>query len=135
MILHFILNSLFVFLILSLLIESFFYLFRIKNARVRYFCRFLPILKLPFDFSVFLFYGESVLINLNPFSCEIYVHELLTQLFGIKEISSVQEHLVIPQYIAKQIPSFWLHSLTCVVIVITTVGILRKCIQFLSSKI
>ena len=136
MILHLILNSLIVFICLALIIEFFLFSMRIKNSRIRYICRSLPFLKIPFDISIFLFYGDSLFINLNPLSCEIYVFDLISKLLPtqITQISSTNEHLIIPQYIAMLIPSFWLDGLTIMVILIAAGGIIRKLCQLFASR-
>lgn len=135
MILHLIFNSLIVFFGLAISVELFLYFFKIKNSRIRYFCRSLPILKIPFDLLIFLSYGESLFINLNPLSCEIYVRDFINQLLpGQAETVNSGEHLIIPQYIAMQIPSFWLQCLTIGVIVIALAGIGRKFFQLFTSR-
>lgn len=134
MILHFIFNTFIVFIVLALAVELFLTVFRVKNSRVRYVCRSLPFLKIPFDMIIFLTYGESLLINLNPFSCEIYVYELISKLFSVPMVLSEGEHLIIPQYIAQQMPPFWLGCLTVAVVLTACAGIGRKMIQLFSSK-
>lgn len=75
-------------------------------------------------------------MNLNPLSCEIYVYELLHHLLPSHFTSPIEAtHIVIPQYIANQLPSFWLGSLTIVTLVIAFTGIAYKCFQVYSSKL
>src|SRR5436189_2644348 len=112
MILHLILNSLFVFVLLASTIEFLLFVFQINNLRTRYLCRLLPILKIPFDLLVFTFFDESLWMNLNPFSCEIYVYELLSRFISLPMLDAVvQTHLIIPQYLAAQMPASWLNLL------------------------
>lgn len=134
MILHLILNSLIVFLALALFVELILYTLRVKNLRICYLCRSLPILKIPFDLLIFLFYGDSLFINLNPLSCEIYVQELIASFFPAYMPQATTEHLIIPQYIASQISSLWLLALTIVVVLGATAGIIRKLFQFFHSR-
>lgn len=129
LLLHLIFNTLIVFLLMAFSIELFLFLLRIKNARVRYFCRLLPIFKIPFDALIFFAYGESLFINLNPFSCEVYVSDLLLKFFPIH----TEKHLIIPQYIAGQISSFYLTCFTVITLMIALLGISRKISQLLRS--
>lgn len=73
------LSSLTSFFALTLIIELFFALFRVKSYRARVICRLFPILKLPFDVALFLFYGKSILKNLNPFTCDKFLYDLISQ--------------------------------------------------------
>lgn len=136
MILHLLLNSLIVFIVLALFIEFFLFTMRIRNSRIRYICRFLPFLKIPFDLVVFVFYGNELFINLNPLSCEFYVYESLAKLFPDQIIQSsvTNEHLIIPQYIAKQIAPFWIDCLTVGIVLVATGGIVLKLRQLFVSK-
>lgn len=136
MILHLILNSLIVFVWLTLIVEFCLFLFKVKNARVRYICRSLPFLKIPFDILIFMLYGDSLFINLNPLSCQIFVHELISKFLPAQMnlISSSNEHLIIPQYIAMQMPAFYVNCLTVVVIFIAAGGVIRKIYQLISSR-
>lgn len=133
MILHLILNSILVFFCIALACEFFLYIFNIKNSRVKLICRSLPFLKIPFDILIFLVYGDSLFFNVNPFSCEVFVFELIANYVPLN--LSNENHLVIPQYIAGQIPSFWLMILTIVVCSATVSGIGRKLyLLYLSKK-
>lgn len=136
MILHFILNSFFVFIVLALFIEFLFFIFQINNKRIRYICRLLPLLKIPFDTFVFVIFEKSFFMNLNPLSCEIYVYELLSQWFSFGSLDSdVPRHLVIPQYLAKQFPESWLDALTGLTIAFGVGGIIWKLFQWHWAKI
>lgn len=136
MILHLVLNSLLVFLSLSLIIELFLLTFKVHNSRIKYLCRSLPFIKIPFDFFIFAFYGDSLFINLNPLSCDVYVYQLLHKLFPsfINIDSTVDEHLIIPQYLAAQFSHFWLNFFTVSTLTIAFGGIAYKIIQLTQSK-
>lgn len=135
MILHLILNSLIIFVWMAIAIEFFLYSLKVTNSRIRYICRALPFLKLPFDLLIFMFYGDSLFINLNPLSCEINTYELLSKLFPqMTQISSLNEHVIIPQYIATQISTFWLDCLTITVILIAIGGTVCKFYKLLLSR-
>lgn len=135
MILHLILNSLFVFIILSLFIEFLIFLFQIHNKRIKYICRLLPLIKIPFDILVFTFWGESFFINLNPLSCEIYVYELLSYFVSLPPIDWViDQQLIVPQYLAKQLSNTWLNCLTAITLCIAGGGILGRMYQWYSTK-
>ena len=135
MILHLMINSLIVFIGLAFFVELLLYVFKIKNSRICYICRTLPFLKIPFDALILGFYGDSLFINLNPLSCEIYVHELLSHFFSNSlQISSAHMHLIIPQYIALQISSFWLNLLTMLVSMMALGGFFLKLRKLVSSR-
>lgn len=134
MIFHLTLNSFIVFIFLALLIECSFFVFGIKSSRIRALCRSLAVIKLPFDFLIFSLYGESVFVNFNPFSCEMYVQGLLMNLFPAQIQIKLHgmEHLIVPEYIIAQLPATWL-SIFIIGITTITVGITaRKFIQYLN---
>lgn len=134
MIVHLIFNTIIVFLWLLIVIEVALYFLNIKNARICYICRSLPFLKIPFDFLTFLFIGDSLFINLNPFSCEVFVQDLIGKLFYYNPLTEVK-HIVIPQYLASFIPPLWLAYLNVAIILITICGITYKLYQlYLSNK-
>jgi len=137
MLFHLILNSFFVFCILALLIECTLRIFNIKNGRIRTFCRALPFLKIPCDLFVFGFYGDSLLANFNPFSCDIFLTNLASSLFSshFQTELSPGQHVIIPQYIAMFIPSHWLHFFLVITIIISIVMSLKKFFQFIASKL
>lgn len=110
MIFHLLLNSLLVFLIISVSVELVLRVFNITSARLRYVCRLLPFFKVLFDFAVFGFYGESLGMNLNPFSCELYVQEMLKNILPMKE-SITGYSIIIPQYIAAIMPKLGLWAI------------------------
>lgn len=136
MIIHIILNTLLVFLVMAISIEGIFLIFKIENARLRVIVRSLPLLKIPFDLVVFTLYGDNLLINFNPFSCEVYFMEFIQRFvpaaFGV-ELSHV-EQLIIPQYIAMQLPSHWLHFFVIVVCYVSTNIMCYRFYQFASSR-
>jgi beta-lactamase regulating signal transducer with metallopeptidase domain len=136
MIFHFVLNSLLVFLVLSLSIEFFLFGFKIYDPRIRYICRLLPILKLPFDLLVFEFFGESFFVNLNPFSCEIYLQEFIVKLLpdAIKTDLEASSHFILPKYLASQIPSILLNTLIYSVVIISIIIVSRKIFLFMISR-
>lgn len=136
MILHIVLNSLFVFLVLSTLTEFYIFAFRIRNARLRYLFRSLPIVKLPFDLLIFSFVNENLFINLNPFSCEMYLQDFIISLMpiSIQADLSPNEHFLLPAYIANLIHPF---ALNCFILTISVVAIAllgHKLFQFLSYR-
>lgn len=135
MIIHLLLNSLIVFLGLSLTIEFFLFILRIKNSRIRYICRILPYLKIPFDLLIFIFYGDSLFINLNPFSCEVNTYQFITTLFPtyFSPLNNPEAHVILPQYISSLLPTFWLNGLTALIIILAVLGILSKLYQLSSS--
>lgn len=136
MIVHLIINSLVIFVFMALAIQLFLLSFRIKNSRIRYLCCSLPFLKIPFDLAIFIFYGDSLFINLNPFSCEIYLYELLQKIFpGQLAAAASKEHLVIPQYIAGAFSPFWLDCMTICAVSVGLLGVVRRLYALLSSKI
>lgn len=107
MIFHIAFNSYLVFFIFTGAIESILYLLKIRHPRMRYILRSFPLIKLPFDLLYFSFFDESAFVNLNPFSCEIYVKELLANLFipsFSKELSPLLQKIV-PSYLAQILPN------------------------------
>lgn len=129
MIFHLIINSLFVFLILAAVVEISLLIFKIKSARIRYICRLLPILKIPIDLFVFSVFGESLFLNLNPFSCEIYLNQFFTTLLNIPLGTPI------PQYIASKLPPLYLNLFAISVVVISILLFTRKCARVIASQI
>jgi len=78
---HLFFNSFIVFLGVASAIELFLFLFRVKNARIRVFCRLLPIVKLPLDVILYLLSAKHLFFNLNPFSCEKYFLDFIVKWF------------------------------------------------------
>lgn len=74
---HFLFNSFIVFFFLAFTVEMIFFIFKIKNARLRSFCRLLPLVKLPVDASLYFYFDDYVLFNFNPFSCQYQVTHFL----------------------------------------------------------
>lgn len=138
MILHFFLNSLFVFFVLTLMIELSLFVFRVENARIRCICRYFPMIKLPLDFLIYgiLGYVDTFFINLNPFSCKIYVQKLILSIMPhhIRSEFGTLETVVIPEYIGMQIPSTWLQGCLITFLVISGLLILRKTLQVYRSR-
>jgi BlaR1 peptidase M56 len=62
-------NSLLMFLTLVVCIEGLFFLLRVKSTRLRYFCRLIPLIKLPVDFSLYDFSNWALTQGINPYSC------------------------------------------------------------------
>lgn len=120
MIFHLVFNSLFVFIALSLFVELFLFLFQIKNARLRTVCRYFPIFKLPFDLLIFTFFDESLFVNLNPFSCELFFQNFIGKIF---QINSEVTQLVPTQYLANKIPT-WI-----------TLGLSALCLGIIGRKL
>lgn len=133
MIFHLMLNSLLVFLILSLSIEWILFAFGIKSPRVRYIARLLPVIKLPFDLLVFAIYGDSLFLNLNPFSCEVYLQKFLMKFMPIEESLGVQS-VVIPEFIANLLPPVWLGLVVDFSVVLSCLMFARKIIQGIRSR-
>lgn len=133
MIFHLVLNSLFVFCVLIALIECTLLFLNVRSPRIRYMCRLLPLLKLPFDIILFETYGESLFVNFNPFSCEIYLHQFITNLFPTYFDPSVGigHHVIIPEYISSLIPSFWFTLLISGIAVFSIVAMGRKFLLFI----
>lgn len=135
MIFHWVLNSLLVFLVLTFAVELCLFVFKINNSRLRYFCRSLPILKLPFDMIVFALFDESFLINFNPFSCEMYLQDFLLNLFpnSMKAELAPNQHLIIPAYLANLLPPLVLKLFIIVIISIAIILLTTRFIKFFSN--
>ncbi len=67
---NFFLNSIFVFFTSWLLVEALLFIFRIKNFRIKYFARCIPIIKIFVDLSLYNFSKWAVLHNINPILCK-----------------------------------------------------------------
>lgn len=87
---HFLFNSFVVFFFLAFTVEMIFFIFKIKNARLRSFCRLLPLLKLPIDAGLYFCFNHYVLFNFNPFSCQYQVTHFL---------APHQNHCSIPNFL------------------------------------
>lgn len=136
MIFHLLLNSLIVFIILTLLIEFALSILNITNARFRYFLRLLPIFKFPLDLIVFLFVGENLFVNFNPFSCQVYMQDLISSIanFHIQNESVSSEHFIIPKYIASYIPSDLLNITITFMLAISCLIMIKKVYLFYLSR-
>lgn len=138
MILHFFLNSLLVFFILTMLIDFFLSAFQVKNSRVRSICRMIPILKLPIDmlFFVLLGFADTFFVNLNPFSCEIYLQKLILSILpsSIQHELSALESFIVPKYISEQIPAMGLKVGIALFLMMSGILIFRKICHILQSK-
>lgn len=87
---HFLFNTFVVFFFLAFAVEMIFFIFKIKNARLRSFCRLLPLLKLPLDACLYFCFDDYVLFNFNPFSCQYQVTHFL---------APHQDHCSIPNFL------------------------------------
>jgi beta-lactamase regulating signal transducer with metallopeptidase domain len=136
MIFHWVLNSFLVFIVLTMLIEFALYAFNISNARVRYLCRSLPIIKLPLDLLIFALFDENIFLNFNPFSCEMYLQNFILDLvpLPLKADLAPNEQLIIPLYIAGFIPASILKFIVVSVTVVAIVLLTRKLFMFLSYR-
>lgn len=138
MILHIILNTLFVFLMLTLLIEFSLYAFRVKHPRLRCLCRSLPMIKLPFDLVTYgmLGYMDTFFINLNPFSCKVYVQKLILSVMPdqIRSEFGPIETVILPEYIGMQIPALWLAACLSAFMFLSCFLILRKVMHIYASR-
>lgn len=136
MLFHYVLNTFLVFILLAGLVEVFLFLFRPKHARLRYFCRLLPLLKVPFDLLFFEFYGESVLINFNPFSCDVYFQQFLKDNWPKVLDTSITTGttLIIPEYLAQLLPAVWLNAFLIVVGIASCMAVVRKGYLFFQCK-
>lgn len=136
MIFHLALNSFLVFFLLSIAIEFLLFAFQIKNARIRYLCRMLCVIKLPFDLIMFSAYGENLFLNFNPFSCEMYTQDFIISILPatIKADISPNDQLLIPQYLASLLPPFLLQIIIAVLSIATTILFLRKAAHFFSYR-
>lgn len=113
MLFHLALNSLLVFFILAMLVEFTLFLFQVNNCRIRYICRSIPILKLPFDLLVFTFCDENLFVNFNPFSCELYLQDFILSILPgtISAEIAPNQQLIIPMYLANQIHPMIFYSI------------------------
>lgn len=136
MIFHLLLNSFIVFNILTLLIEFFLSVFKIANARLRYLLRLLPILKFPFDLLVFVFFEDNLFVNFNPFSCQVYMQDLMTSFahLHIQNELAPTEHFIIPQYVASYIPPNLLNITITSMLLISLAIITRKVYLFFYAR-
>lgn len=130
MILHLAFNTFLVFLVLAGSIELLLFLFGIKNGRLRTICRLLPVAKLPFDFLIFGLYGESFLMNLNPFSCEIFFNDTLRGLLPLGEGNETS----MPTYIASKWPPFFVKTLIFGITTLSAYKVLRRWAELIRSS-
>lgn len=129
MIFHLVINSFFVFLLLAAVVEVSLFIFKIKSARIRYICRLLPILKIPVDLFVFGVFGKSLFLNLNPFSCEIYLNNFITTLFNIPPDTTLL------QYVASKLQPIYLKLFAISSVAISLLLFSYKCTRLIASQI
>lgn len=136
MIFHLLLNSFIVFIILTFLIELSLSVFKISNARLRYLLRLIPIVKFPFDLFVFVFFDDNLFVNFNPFSCQVYMQDLMTNIahLHIQNELAPAEHFIIPQYIASYIPANLLNITITSMLLISLAIITRKAQLFFYAR-
>ncbi len=129
MIFHLVINSFFVFLLLAAVVEISLFIFKIKSARTRYICRLLPILKIPVDLFVFGVFGESLFLNFNPFSCEIYLNNFIATLFNIPPDTTLLQN------VASKLQPIYLNLFAISVVAISTLLFSYKCARLIVSQI
>lgn len=135
MIFHLIVNSILVFIVLAFLIEIIIAVFRVKNARVRYCFRLIPLLKFPFDLIIFLLLGNSFFHNYNPFSCEFEVINYVQTALSLDFPVSDQQPFLIPQYIASFLPETLLNIFLGIAIITSISIFLLKFTQLIRSNL
>src|ERR1700722_16290169 len=121
---HFLCNTFVVFFFLAFAIEIILFLFRIKNARLRSFCRLLPLLKLPLDASLYFSLDDHILFNFNPFSCQYYLLDFLVPHQG---------YCSIPNFVAKHFSNSAMLASLIVFFSITTIIFGAKVFQIIKS--
>lgn len=121
---HFLFNTFIVFFFLAFAIETIFFLFRIKNARLRSFCRLLPLVKLPLDACLYFCFNEYVLFNFNPFSCQYNVTHFL---------APHQDYCSIPNFLALHFSPSAMGALLFLFLVATTTVFGAKVYQIVRS--
>jgi len=89
------------------IVQAFLFFNGRKNFRLRATLCTLPILKLPFDGLLFLFFGKSYLKNLSPFACEKFLH----------------------YHISQYVPTVWLAAIFYAVVALSLWLTLRKVVQ------
>lgn len=136
MIFHFALNAFLIFLILSACIECAFSIIQIQSPRVRYCARLLPLIKLPFDALLFMFFDYGFFINLNPFSCEVYFSDFLASILPIEWFAALAPngHLVIPTYLAALLPPFILKIMMMTLLFTACALLFFRLYQFIHYK-
>lgn len=113
-----ILSSIFVFIILSRLIEGSINLFQIQNSRLKSLCRLLPIAKLPLFFIV-------PFIDLNILSCNSLLKPYIRSLFV--DISNLHS---IPKHLSLILPECLLIVFSVITTVIFTLCVIRIILAF-----
>lgn len=121
---HFLFNTFVVFFFLAFAIEMIFFLFKIKNARLRSFCRLLPLLKLPFDACLYFCFDDHVLFNFNPFSCQYQVTHFL---------APHQSYCSIPNFLAMHFSNSAMLALLILFFSATIIVFSAKVYQIITS--
>jgi len=135
MLFHLLLNSFIVFVVLTLLTNLFLSISKITNPRLRYLLRLLPILKFPVDLLVFIFFGENLFLNFNPFSCQVYMQDFMTSFAHVHiQNELAPEHFIIPRYLASYIPSHLLNITVIGMLAISSMIIARKVYLFWQAR-
>lgn len=121
-------SSIFAFFTASLLIEACLYIFRIRNPRFRSIFRLFPYLNLCAD----LIFTNLRLGNwINPLSCESCFQKLILKIVPFEiQTEIAAKKLSFAEYIALQIPIFWLQGIFALFVLISLGILLRKIIQF-----
>lgn len=121
---HFLFNTYVVFFFLAFAVESIFFIFKIKNARLRSFCRLLPLFKLPIDACIYFMFDDHIFLNLNPFSCQYYLMNFLMPHYC---------YCSIPNFFAMHFSSFAMLATLILFFTITTIVFGRKIFQIIKS--
>lgn len=121
---HFLFNSFVVFFFLAFAVEMIFFIFKIKNARLRSFCRLVPLLKLPIDAGLYFYFRDYVLFNFNPFSCQYQVTHFL---------APHQNYCSIPNFLAMYFSNSAMLTLLILFFSATTIVFGTKVYQIITS--
>lgn len=121
---HFLFNTFVVFFFLAFAVEMIFFFCKIKNARLRSFCRLLPLLKLPLDTCLYFCFDDNVLFNFNPFSCQYQVTQFL---------APHQAYCSIPNFLAMHFSTSAMQALLILFFSVTTIVFGAKVYQILKS--
>jgi len=141
-----VLNSFLTFLSMALLVEFFFFLFRIKEARVKALCRLLPCIKICTDFFLYDFSIWAFVQGLNPLQAQpgtrlfsIYCNTNLERFYlylsaGIQLLLEEGQTFTFADLILLSVDLLWIKIIVMTALSGSLFHLFKKTLQFIHSQ-
>jgi len=128
-------SSILVFFIFALLIEVSFYVFKIKNPRMRSLFRLIPILKLPFDFVIYRLFLTDSFKNFNLLDCKGFLHNLVVEQLPEKvlDLMHARNCTSLSGLFGSIVPHVWLQNCAIALLAISFCTLFYRLFLFFHS--